>query len=423
MNTSDQSSRATFILDANKNRLTVRKGKPVTSGSVNVYTVQFEFSDDWNGLERIAVFKAKKKSWSISRSILLDETNACEVPWEVLTTPGALLQAGVYGTRDGEVVLPTNWATLEAVLQGVTVGPDAQPPTLDVWEQELAQKGDKLGYDGLNLSLMAGDEELSSVPIGDDIKAAGKTAEAKGVMFEDGQTFQQKYDNGELTGPQGIKGEQGNDGPAGTDGVSPKVAVTDIAGGHKVTITDAAGPKEFNVMNGQDGEPGEGVPDGGNPGQVLTKTEDGTTWADPTGGRGTAGVSSFNDRSGAVMPQDGDYENVYSEEETVVGRWIDGRPLYRVAYVFPATGNPTYYTITNIDINNISVKSITGGVNYSKGFFPFGFFFSETYYSSVRLDETTGNRIKVEGPYAGPNIKATVILEYTKTTDEPVSVI
>lgn len=33
-------------------------------------------------------------------------------------------------------------------------------------------------------------------------------------------------------------------------GVSPTVKVEDIAGGHRVTITDANGPKTFDVMNG-----------------------------------------------------------------------------------------------------------------------------------------------------------------------------
>ena len=47
---------------------------------------------------------------------------------------------------------------------------------------------------------------------------------AAGTVFSDGQTFQQKYDNGSLTGPQGPKGDTGEKGvtgpagPAGADG-------------------------------------------------------------------------------------------------------------------------------------------------------------------------------------------------------------
>lgn len=41
----------------------------------------------------------------------------------------------------------------------------------------------------------------------------------------------------------------------GTDGVSPVVTVTNITGGHQVTITDATGNHTFNVMDGQDADP------------------------------------------------------------------------------------------------------------------------------------------------------------------------
>ena len=70
-----------------------------------------------------------------------------------------------------------------------------------------------------------------------------------------------KGDTGETgaTGPQGPKGDigetgatgpQGPKGADGTDGVSPTVTVTDINGGHRVTITDATGTKTFDVMDG-----------------------------------------------------------------------------------------------------------------------------------------------------------------------------
>jgi hypothetical protein len=70
-----------------------------------------------------------------------------------------------------------------------------------------------------------------------------------------------KGDTGDVgaTGPQGPKGDtgdtgatgaQGPKGADGTDGVSPTVTVTDINGGHRVTITDATGAKTFDVMNG-----------------------------------------------------------------------------------------------------------------------------------------------------------------------------
>lgn len=79
-------------------------------------------------------------------------------------------------------------------------------------------------------------------------------------------------------GAPGRDGVDGAPGPAGADGFSPAVTVTDIPGGHRVTITDSNGDKSFDVMDGKD----------------------------ETGG-GAAGVSSFNGRTGAVAPGDNDY--------------------------------------------------------------------------------------------------------------------
>lgn len=149
-----------FILYANKNKLTVRQREPVTSGSVNVYLCRFEFSDDWDGLTQKAVFRGSGQT----RNVLLNQNGYCTIPWEVLKNPGGKLEAGGYGTHD-ETVLPTVWADLGTILQGVAPGDGTHPPTPDLWEQELSKKGDSLYYDGLNLSLLSGEKTLSTVAI------------------------------------------------------------------------------------------------------------------------------------------------------------------------------------------------------------------------------------------------------------------
>ena len=45
-----------------------------------------------------------------------------------------------------------------------------------------------------------------------------------------------------------------NPGGGGGSGVSPTIDVTDIDGGHRITITDAEGTKSFDVMDGKDGK-------------------------------------------------------------------------------------------------------------------------------------------------------------------------
>lgn len=44
--------------------------------------------------------------------------------------------------------------------------------------------------------------------------------------------------------------------PRGNDGISPKVTVDKVEGGHKVTFTDLVGDHAFTVLNGKDGEDG-----------------------------------------------------------------------------------------------------------------------------------------------------------------------
>lgn len=61
-------------------------------------------------------------------------------------------------------------------------------------------------------------------------------------------------------GAQGERGEKGADGAPGADGFSPQITITDITGGHRVTIIDADHPQgqSFDVMDGQDGGGGSG---------------------------------------------------------------------------------------------------------------------------------------------------------------------
>lgn len=160
-----------FILYARKNSLAVRKREPVTSGSVNVYSVKFEFSADWDDLVKTAVFRAG----TVSRSVLLTGTETT-VPWEVLEKPGVMLQCGVCGTRNGDTVLPTVWVDLETILPGAVSGESAQPPTPELWEQmadALKHKADGMSYDGSVLSLLSGDETLDSIEITSDGSGTG----------------------------------------------------------------------------------------------------------------------------------------------------------------------------------------------------------------------------------------------------------
>lgn len=81
--------------------------------------------------------------------------------------------------------------------------------------------------------------------------------------------LQEAKDSGEFDGEDGYTpvkgvdyfdgkdGEPGKDGATGPAGISPSVTVTDIEGGHRITITDADGPHGIDVMNGELGPKGD----------------------------------------------------------------------------------------------------------------------------------------------------------------------
>lgn len=260
-----------FVLYANKTQISVRKREPVTSGSVNVYPVRFEFSSDWDGLTRTAVFRSGTDTYSV----LLDLSGECIIPWEVLTSHGRQLTAGVYGTRDNEIVLPTIWVSLGTILEGASPGKESRPPTPELWEQALSSKGDNLAYtDTGELGLYAGDKLLPSVPV-----AGGEGGGEKG---DPGATFIPSVSEAGILSWS-------------NDGGLPNPEPVDIIG-----------------PPGKQGDPGEGVPPGGTTGQMLTKASDGdfeTRWADPPAG---GGFSAFliNAPLGVVVAWSGTEDNV-----------------------------------------------------------------------------------------------------------------
>lgn len=115
-------------LYADKVQLRVKKGEPITSGSVNAFAVSFGFSPDWDGLTRTVLFRAGGDEIPCE----LGGTNELIIPKEVLEQPDVRLEAGVYGSDGTRIVLPTIWASLGVIQEGVPA-PDgsAQPPDID----------------------------------------------------------------------------------------------------------------------------------------------------------------------------------------------------------------------------------------------------------------------------------------------------
>ena len=296
----------TFILYADKNKLIVRKRGPLTSGSAGVYSVRFEFSTDWDGLSRTAVFQADGEP----ARMLLDESGECGIPREVLVKPGVRLKAGVYGVQDGEIVLPTIWADLGKILRGVTM-PDGgtYPPTPELWEQALNGKGDALEYDGLNLSLLAGDKKLSTVQIagGEGGVPAGGAA-GQVLSKVDGVDYNTQW----VDPPEG-----------GGGGVDHEYIDNELL--KKMDVFSVDPTLQFSANTRTAG----GILGVTHPTKILTKAEYEALSEED---KNLPIVYVIQDNT--VAPPDSFKPMVYSTEEQVVGTWIDGRPIYQRTVVF-----------------------------------------------------------------------------------------
>ena len=306
-----------FIRAADKNKLTIRQRETLTSGSVNVNRVRFQFSAEWTGLTKTAVFQAGDKTVSV----LLDPSEECAVPWEVLSLHGYAVLCGVRGTLNGEMVLPTIWAGLGKVLEGTSGGNPAEPPpTPDVWEQALSKKGDNLSYTASGqLGLFSGNTLLSSVPA---------------VGGGDGEFIP-------VPGPQGPPGPKGDPGPAGKDGSPgpagpPGTPGKDGAPGSK---GDPGSPGE----KGADGTPGkDAVINGVNTlelvaGQNISLLQEGNRLTVSVAGGGEAGAGFLVKAPiGTIVIWSGTAEDIPSGWALCDGQ--DGRPDLRDKFVLGGGG-------------------------------------------------------------------------------------
>lgn len=126
-----------FMLHADKSSLSVLKKGIITSGAVNVIDVQFQFSPEWNGMDRVAVFKVGTQK----TSVVLDENNSCKLPWECVRENdiGKTVNVGVCGMIGANVVLPTVWVGIGTIKEGTQLGNTALPHTPSVSQQILGQ--------------------------------------------------------------------------------------------------------------------------------------------------------------------------------------------------------------------------------------------------------------------------------------------
>lgn len=113
----------------------------LTAGMAKAVTVEFVFSDDWDGLTKAAVFSAGRTTVDVLESAW--DGNKVVVPHEILADAGPIARVGVYGANADGLILPTVWVTLGKVMPAAEPSGDpGADPTLPIWAQLQNQIGD-----------------------------------------------------------------------------------------------------------------------------------------------------------------------------------------------------------------------------------------------------------------------------------------
>lgn len=128
--------------------------------TINGIKCLFEFRTDWSNLRKTIVFARGHIFPAITNpqtiSLLLDESNECIVPPEILSEAGEF-SIGLIG-EDDEQQIVTNWLYYKTQWGCYDAGIAPNPPTPSVYEEILGALGNKSDVDHTHNEYITKDE-------------------------------------------------------------------------------------------------------------------------------------------------------------------------------------------------------------------------------------------------------------------------
>ena len=123
------------------------RGRPdlrLYTGNTGTYTFEFEFDEQWAGLQIFVAFTGNSGTY-ISKA----ENNRVTVPRELLVNPGSC-RFGVYGTNSSDDIkrMSSNLIELEVVQGAYSDGTAPDVPTPDLWETLVTKTVPIIGENG-----------------------------------------------------------------------------------------------------------------------------------------------------------------------------------------------------------------------------------------------------------------------------------
>lgn len=187
----------------------------------------------------------------------------------------------------------------------------------------------------------------------------------------------------------------------------------------KAIVSDSI---DLNTIKGDKGEKGEGIPTGGTTGQVLSKKSNTNYDYEWTNNEATVEVIDNLTSTDTTRPLSANQGRLLNQklnyyiEETVIGTWIDGKPLYRKVLegTLPNTGT-VVFSIQNAKIINYD------GLIKSKWDYWYKIndqYTTEQGYEIYSALNSNRNELSIFcGSFYTTSSQYEITIEYTKTTD------
>ncbi len=123
-----------MVFQVEKNQIVRLDQELLTTENVNSVVCSFSFSQDYDGLEKFAVFYRSQEQ---NRFVELTD-GTCIIPWELLKEEG-ILYVGAYGIKNTAEIVEKRMTTNAVIIRvessvSSSAAPDAAPSP-DIWEQ------------------------------------------------------------------------------------------------------------------------------------------------------------------------------------------------------------------------------------------------------------------------------------------------
>lgn len=281
---------------------TVTENETLTSGMINA-KIKFEFSADWHsGISRTAIFTAGDVT-----KVVLDsywENNVCSIPQECLEKSDEILMVGVYGADNANTVaIPTVWATVGKIRKGYEGYEDVSTGTLPIWAQvqSAAAQSAQAAKDAQTAAETAQGKAETAQNAAETAQAAAETAQGKA------ETAQSKAETARDTSKAAQAAAQTAQGKAETAQSKAEDAQSAAEASATAAAEYESGAKSAAATAAAGGNMAKSWAVGGTGTREGEDTDNAKYWAKAAQGAAGGGVTSFNGRSGAVVPKSGDY--------------------------------------------------------------------------------------------------------------------